>query len=371
MSRSTPVVIHGSQRFQALVAGSRKNRTDRWAITANVFRMDNWNTSFGAIALAAYQPEPSAFLRQLRSIQVQSHRNFVCIISVDGGSREIQSLIESELHGDSRFRVVGFENRLGFYRNFERALLNVPANASWIALADQDDYWYPAKLEMLLPHLASASLVSGQARVVTGPDNFVLSDSTDRKQVGLQELLLRNQVTGAMSIFRRRLLDVAIPFPANSTLELHDHWLGMCAAATDGLLIREELVQDYIQHGNNALGEPLEKYSVVGFFRKIEKLAYMHTGDRSLRSLFRAANDVTFGWSRAMVDTLSSRISHPADDLQSIIASFGSGHEWKPTIQSCYSAAKSGKIGKAFLMEFAAGLPGEALSQQGFSSESR
>ena len=35
------------------------------------------------------------------------------------------------------------ESRLGFYRNFERALSMVPPSADYVTLCDQDDYWHP------------------------------------------------------------------------------------------------------------------------------------------------------------------------------------------------------------------------------------
>ena len=52
--------------------------------------------------------------------------------------------------GDPRFVVSRSPRRLGFYRNFERALALAPAGARHVALADQDDVWHPDKLAVLL-----------------------------------------------------------------------------------------------------------------------------------------------------------------------------------------------------------------------------
>ena len=52
--------------------------------------------------------------------------------------------------GDERFVLSRSPRRLGFYRNFERALALVPRDADYVALADQDDAWHPDKLERLL-----------------------------------------------------------------------------------------------------------------------------------------------------------------------------------------------------------------------------
>lgn len=336
-----------------------------YGFAANVEGMTNWDAAFGAIALAAYKPDSSAFCRQLRSIQEQTHANFHCVISVDGGAADVQGILDRELAGDSRFQVLGFETRLGFYRNFERALLHIPSQAKWVALSDQDDFWYPNKLAALLPHLESKSLVSGQARVVASPSGLILSEATQRKTVGLRDLVLRNQITGAMSVFRRDLLDIALPFPEHETLELHDHWLGVCAAASEGFLVRDEILQDYMQHANNALGEALGKYSISGYIRRISRLASIHRCKRSLPAFLRTANDLTFGWSGAMLDTLLVRLSSPSEEVRSVVAAFGSHHSWRSTLEACLGAAKSGTIGKAFLVEFAAGLPCEVFRWHG------
>ena len=68
--------------------------------------------------------------------------------------------------GDDRFVVSRAAERLGFYRNFERALDMAPAEAELIALCDQDDRWYPEKLATLRAALGDAQLVYSDQRLV-------------------------------------------------------------------------------------------------------------------------------------------------------------------------------------------------------------
>ena len=49
-----------------------------------------------------------------------------------------------------RFRLIENDQRVGFYHNFERALNNVPDECSFVALSDQDDFWYANKLTTLV-----------------------------------------------------------------------------------------------------------------------------------------------------------------------------------------------------------------------------
>lgn len=267
----------------------------------------NVSAKTGVVVLAAYKPDYELFGRQLRSIQNQTVRDFVCIITVDGGVDEVAEYIDREFGDDERFRVVGSATRLGYYLNFERGLLTVPPEAAWVGLSDQDDYWYPMKLETLIPHLQSVALVSGQARVVD-QSGVVIAESTARVNVPLENLLIQNQVTGGMSLFRRSLLDTALPFPRLETLtQNHDHWLGLCAAAREGYAIVDQVVQDYVQHGNNAIGEADPKFSFTKSLRRARSHALKFEGTASPAGILQLTSHMTFGWYGLVLKEIARR----------------------------------------------------------------
>jgi len=62
-------------------------------------------------------------------------------------------------------------------------------------------------------------------------------------------------------MFRRTLLDRALPFPPNW---VHDEWLSLVAAATGNLDVVEDQLVDYRQHGRNAIGvtAPTLRYKI-------------------------------------------------------------------------------------------------------------
>ncbi len=124
--------------------------------------------------------------------------------------------------------------RLGFYNNFERALALAPRGARFVAMADQDDRWYPDKLERLLAAIGDAQLVYSDQRVIAR-DGEVMSDtywSTRRNNHDdLLSLLVANSVTGAASLLRRELLDDVLPFPPAQFAHFHDHWVALVARA--------------------------------------------------------------------------------------------------------------------------------------------
>lgn len=321
------------------------------------------SSSFGVIALAAYQPDWKLFATQLKSIQDQTHRNFHCLISADGGAVKIREFVDRELGGDDRFRVLGFDNRLGFYGNFERVLQNVPTDAEWVALSDQDDYWYPSKLETMLPHLQAASLVAGQARVVR-LDGEVVNASTERKSVALDALIAQNQVTGSLCIFRRELLEPALPFPRlNTVTQVHDHWLAVCAKSTGGVKMLDQIVQDYVQHGGNVLGEVGSRKSILDSFKHLRALSRKYRNSASPLAILKTAHDLSFGWRRVMADALRVRVPGAAPGFDAGVAPFESGHGWGVTARALVAGMKSGDIELPCILEFAAGVPVEVFSK--------
>lgn len=314
---------------------------------------------FGVVAMAAYKPDEELFLRQLRSIRDQSYSNFLCLISVDGNDSQIRDFVATNL-GDPRFKVLGFENRLGFYGNFERVLSQVPEEAVWVALSDQDDYWYPDKLSRLLPHLDDHVLVSGQARVVDVRSGRVLAASTNRRNVPLLDLIIQNQVTGGQTVFRSSLLRVGLPFPRLHTpTQVHDHWLAVCAAASGSVHIVDDIVQDYVQHGGNTLGEVKREFNPLRSFKRLFDIADRFQGGHSPGRLFRACSELSYGWRRVLVESSIVRLPDSRVDLLPARKAFGSNRTWRHTVAALLAGARRGNVEPPCLIEFIAGVPGE------------
>lgn len=317
----------------------------------------------GAIVLAAYQPAPELLIRQLRSIRAQTVDDWVCVITVDGGEDVVRRCIAEAVRDDPRFQVVADGRRLGFYHNFERGLQAVPDDAEWVALSDQDDFWYPRKLEVLLPNLAEVALVSGQARLVQYPAEREIG-VTDRRDLSPELTMLVNQYTGSLCVFRADLLAAALPFPVLSSRTVaHDHWLAMLAFAHGGARVIDEVVQDYVQHDANVFGDPSglragplrtvkrAATNVVGFARRYE-------GSASPRAMARMLYWVYVGWRQLMAETLAIRsASHPGADqtvVRGLVRSFGRGRRVADTRRLLQAARRAGAVPRAFTVAYVA-----------------
>ena len=256
--------------------------------------------------LAAYEPDPELLAIQLRSIRDQTRRDFRCFIGADGDQGGVRALVCGIVGDDPRFEVIGWDDNVGFYLNFERLLMAVPEDVSWVALSDQDDRWYPDKLEHLVPLLDQATLATGQACAFNVGHREKAHEFTRRRSVSAKDLLIQNQVTGAMSVFRRELLDVALPFPRHHGItQLHDHWLAMCAVTSAGYLVLDEVVQDYVQHGRNVVGEggswAAQSRQSINRLRRSARERSQPTG------IVTALRGATIGWRMIVLDTLVAR----------------------------------------------------------------
>jgi glycosyltransferase involved in cell wall biosynthesis len=211
-----------------------------------------------AICMATHEPPIELFQRQIESIRAQSHRRWVCVISDDASSSESVRGIEAVLAGDRRFALSRSPRRLGVYSNFERALTMAPPEAGHIALCDQDDRWHGGKLRTLLSRLeAGSELVYSDMRVVD-EDGELISDTywsfRRNNHTDFASLVVANTVTGAASLFRRSLLDDALPFPPPQGPAYHDHWIAQVAMALGEIDYVDEPLYDYVQHRAAALG---------------------------------------------------------------------------------------------------------------------
>jgi glycosyltransferase involved in cell wall biosynthesis len=214
-----------------------------------------------AICMGTYDPDPELFQRQIESLRSQSDRRWICLISDDCSTPERFEHIERTIAGDRRFAISRSERRLGFYRNFERALAMLPAAAEMVALCDQDDRWYPEKLELLRAALGGAEMVYSDQRLVDG-EGRVLRETlwTGRRNnhTNLASLLVANTITGAATLFRREVAECAMPFPDTPGLQFHDHWLGLVALATGDIAYLERPLYDYVQHAGAVFAEVRE-----------------------------------------------------------------------------------------------------------------
>jgi hypothetical protein len=211
-----------------------------------------------AICMATFEPDMTLFRAQVESLRSQTYRCWVCLISDDCSSAERFADIRAVVGNDPRFAVSRSPERLGFYRNFERALAMVPTDAELVALCDQDDRWHPDKIEVLRGALGNAQLVYSDQRLVDADGGLLrptMWEGRSNNHTDLASMLIANTITGAATLFRRELTQVILPFPDTPGFQFHDHWLGVAALATGVVAYVERPLYDYVQHAGAVFGD--------------------------------------------------------------------------------------------------------------------
>jgi hypothetical protein len=255
-----------------------------------------------AVCMATFEPNMELFRTQVRSLREQTERDWVCVVSDDCSSPQGYAGIEAELAGDPRFILSRAPRRLGFYRNFERALYLAPPAAELIALCDQDDRWAADKLATLRAALDGGALLAYSDLRLTQAGGQVLRETLWRGRANnhtdLISMLVANSITGAATLFRRELLDVLLPFPDTPGFQFHDHWLAVAALARGEVAYVERPLYDYVQHPGAVFGHvthgerPASRRPLLERWRAAYFYGYLPRRQQAQVVLARAGNAI-------------------------------------------------------------------------------
>jgi hypothetical protein len=216
-----------------------------------------------SVALCTYNGEQ--FLRQqLQSIQQQSRLPDELVVC-DDRSTDQTLVIARDFAATVSFPVVIVQNteNLGSSRNFQKAI--GLCTGDLIALSDQDDIWYPNRLQRSEEELAAhpqAGLVFSDADIID--DQNRLQRGTLWQRLGFagkrmrdllagQFVLLAKHrfVTGATMMFRANLRDRCLPV---SPGWIHDEWITLVIATLAELRPIDQSLIRYRLHGAQQVG---------------------------------------------------------------------------------------------------------------------
>lgn len=163
-------------------------------------------------------------------------------------------------------------------------------------------------------------------------------------------------------LFRTGVLDLALPFPylATST-QVHDHWVAVCAASRGPVLVVDTVLQDYVQHGGNVLGEATGGFNLFRSLHRVSTLALKFEGGNSPAKVARYCWSMSFGWRQVMADALRHRESSRSSEMELALAAFSSERKWVQTFRVLSRGAANRNIALSVVAEFLAGFPMEVV----------
>ncbi len=219
-----------------------------------------------SVAMASYNGE-RYIKEQIESILQNLTEEDELIISDDGSKDATLDIIRS--YRDARVKLIEGPAS-GVVKNFENALLH--CTGDYIFLCDQDDIWAPDKLTTVFPLLSSHLLVCHNADIYDQNSGEIVGDV--QSQVGARDTfvanLWKNSFIGCCMAFRRELLEIALPFPKEAYIHVHDWWLSLLALRHGSVVFEPRSLIRYRIHDTNTLG-----FHKTSFAFKIKKRLFM------------------------------------------------------------------------------------------------
>ncbi len=218
-----------------------------------------------SVALASFNGE-RYIAEQLESIAQQYRLPDELVISDDASTDSTTDIVlRFARHAPFPVQLLEHSERLGSTRNFQAAIC--ACNGDIIFLCDQDDVWYPKKIELIEAGFIdnrNAGAVFTDADVVgenLNPSEIRLWEafkfnSKEQAQINgcdaLEVLFKHPVVTGATMAFRSIYRDLILPLPDM----WHDAWIALLIGATSSLVALPTPLIAYRQHNSNQLGIP-------------------------------------------------------------------------------------------------------------------
>jgi len=203
-----------------------------------------------SVCIATYNGE-EYIEQQLLSILSQLLQDDEIII-VDDSSNDLTQTTINNIN-DSRIKLYLNDDNMGVTFTFERAI-NL-AVGDIIFLADQDDIWFPGKVETFIAKFkkdTSLSLVLSDTHIINDKGDIV-KDSFFKHIGGFSPSpisnFVKNKFLGCTMAFKSDLKDLFLPFPIG--IPRHDIWIGIMVAIWGKVLFINTPLMSYRRHSKN------------------------------------------------------------------------------------------------------------------------
>ncbi len=197
---------------------------------------------------------------QIESVLGQSYKKLEVIVVDDCSTDRTVEIVKLFAEGDARLSIEINEVNLGYVKNFEKALRL--ANGDFIAPCDQDDWWHPEKIKILLDEIGSNDLIYCNSQIVDSQLLGLEKTMADKYNMyqgkSYKPFLINNCISGHASIITHSLLQRSLPFSEDIA---HDWWLAIHAGAGNGIAYHPSSLIKYRFHQDNVLLGTTEKKS--------------------------------------------------------------------------------------------------------------
>lgn len=212
-----------------------------------------------SIALACYNGE-KFLAEQLDSIFNQTYKNLEVIAS-DDNSTDLTIEILEKYSKSHNLKIVINNDKRGVIYNFQNALKNT--TGKYLAFADQDDVWFPDKIEKSikllmqnknenLPQMVFSDLTVADQNLTVLQQSYMVAKKLNPTNSFLSQLLIENISTGCTIVMNQSLKNLLQEIP--NDIAMHDVYIAIVASCFGKLYYLPESTMYYRQHQNNVIG---------------------------------------------------------------------------------------------------------------------
>lgn len=264
-----------------------------------------------AILLATFNGERH-LSRQLDSILMQDHRNWVVYASDDGSSdRTLSILREFQAKAGSDRLVLLKGPQAGYAANFMSLLYRPSVRGDFYAFCDQDDWWEPNKLSRALEWARQQpagrpALYCGRTWLIDDDGRSVGYSPLFKRRPGFRNALAQSLAGGNTMLLNAATRELMMQVPAGLPVTSHDWWAYLVVSGCGGNVHYDAVpTVGYRQHDGNLIG------SNAGIRARLDRLKKMLWGS------YRGWNDTNL----AGLDALEARLTQ---DNRSVLGLFKS-----------------------------------------------
>ena len=229
---------------------------------------------------------------QLESLFAQSYSNFILVVRDDGSSDDSLSILNRfvEQHAGAIHLVDNDGVNRGARDSFAYLLAytlehksELGLDAAYMMFCDQDDVWYPHKIETQMTAMLAAEQSDTQRPLLLHSDLQVVSQQLEpmaeslaqyqgleTTRNGFNQMVISNLVTGCTALINEALARKSLPMSPHAIM--HDWWLALVASAFGKVVFIDAPLVHYRQHGSNTIGAKEHQQAVASqaaFWRRV------------------------------------------------------------------------------------------------------
>lgn len=217
-----------------------------------------------SVLLAAYNGE-RYIKAQLDSLLSQSLEEMEIVYSDDGSTDGTLGILQSyEKEFPRKIRGICGKPAKSAQGNFFKLLTNV--SSDYYMLCDQDDIWFPDKVELTLKEMKRMEAMEhGPAPILVHSDLSITDERAHIRHLSLaryqniavndnrfSHYLVENNITGNTIMINQAFKELLSYIPEECVM--HDWWMGLLASCFGKIAYIDKPLTLYRQHGGNQLG---------------------------------------------------------------------------------------------------------------------